>query len=314
MIMIDFDLPSGRKDAPVVLGLGVFDGVHRGHRKIISELVAMGRRCGAVPVAVTFMPHPRNVLCAPPLPRLLMPPEERFRRLREAGARGIGIIEFTRELADTPPAEFVSRLLEQHPPIHGVCVGSRWRFGRGGAGDTDFLAGELAKRNVAFSAVPELQMNDIIVSSSAIREAVAVGNIAGASEMLGAPPCLYGEVEQGFGIAAMTLHVPTANIRVDFGILPPDGVYAGRTTLDGKRFAAVVNIGFSPTFGGTAERRVECHVIGFSGDLYRKRIAVELAAKLRDERKFDSADDLAGQIRRDLEQAAGFSSLNEAKR
>jgi len=311
--MIDFDLPSGGTDAPVVLGLGVFDGVHRGHRKIISELVAMGRRCGAVPVAVTFMPHPRAVLCAPPLPRLLIPPEERFRRLREAGAQGVGIVEFTRELADTPPAEFVSRLLEQHPPVQGVCVGSRWRFGRGGAGDTDFLAGELAKRGVAFSAVPELQMNGVIVSSSAIREAVAAGDIVNATEMLGAPPCLYGEVGTGFGIAAKKLHAPTANIRVDFGILPPDGVYAGRTVMDGKSFAALVNIGFSPTFGGTAERRVECHVIGFSGELYRKRIAVELAAKLRDEKKFDSAADLAGQIRADMKQATELLSLTEAK-
>jgi riboflavin kinase/FMN adenylyltransferase len=194
-------------------------------------------------------------------------------------------------------------LLRSDPPVRGICVGSKWRFGRGGDGDTKFLAAELARRNIAFNAVPELRMNGTIISSSAIREAVAVGDISFAADMLGVFPALYGEVESGFGIAGSELHMPTANIRVDFGILPPDGVYAGRTELDGKTFPAVINIGFSPTFGGTPERRVECHIIGFSGDLYRRKLAVELAARLRDERKFASAEELAKQIRLDRERA-----------
>lgn len=310
--MLKLDLPSAGTDKPLVLGLGVFDGVHRGHRKIISELVAMGRRCGALPVAVTFIPHPREVLSAPPLPRLLLPPEERFRRLREAGAEGVGIIDFSRETADTPPEEFLAELLKTVPPVHGICVGSRWRFGRGGNGDTAFLAVELAKRDIAFDAVPELRMNGEIVSSSAIREAVAAGDIAGASDMLGTFPGLYGEVERGLGIAGSQLHAPTANIRVDFGILPPDGVYAGRTELNGKIFAAAINIGFAPTFGGMPERRVECHIIGFSGELHHRKIAVELVAKLRGERKFASVGELAEQIRSDRERALEILSSNGA--
>lgn len=300
--MIRFELPPDKETRAVVLGLGVFDGVHKGHRKIIRELLEMGRRTGAVPVAVTFVPHPREILGTPPLPRLLMPPEERFRRLREAGAEGIGIIDFSRRLADTPPAEFVAELLNDSPPVRGICVGSQWRFGRGGVGDTGFLAAELGRRGIAFDAVPELRMHGAIVSSSGIREAVAAGDLAKATEMLGAPPCLYGEVAAGFGIAARELHAPTANLRVDHGVLPPDGVYAGRTAVDGKTFLTVTNIGFAPTFG-TDERRVESHLIGFSGDLYRRRIAVELAVRLRDERKFDSVGELAEQIAADRERA-----------
>lgn len=301
--MIRFELPPDKDPQATVLGLGVFDGVHKGHRKIIRELLEMGKSTGAFPVAVTFIPHPREILGTPPLPRLLMPPEERFRRLREAGAAGIGVIDFSRRLADTPPEEFISELLSVAPTVRGICVGSRWRFGRGGAGDTAFLAAELERRGIAFDAVPELRINGVIVSSSGIREAVAAGNLDEATEMLGSPPCLYGEVEKGFGIAAGELHAPTANIRVDFGVLPPDGVYAGFAEIDGRRFPAVTNIGFAPTFGGTGERRVESHLIGFSGDLYRRRIAVEVAFGIRGERKFASAEELAKQIAADREKA-----------
>ena len=311
--MIKFELPADKKTHPVVLGIGVFDGVHRGHRRMIRELVEMGKRTGATPVAVTFIPHPREILGAPPLPRLLLPPEERFRRLREAGAEGIGIIAFSKQLAATPPQSFIDELLTLEPVVRGICVGSRWRFGRDGKGDTAFLDAELRRRGIAFSAVPELQMNGAIVSSSSIRDAIASGDLAGASEMLGTAPCLYGEVVTGYGVAGKSLNAPTANLRVDFGVLPPDGVYAGWVDLAGQRFAAVTNIGFSPTFGGTAERRVETHLIGFSGDLYHRSLAVEIAVRLRPEQRFSSIGELERQIRNDRRQAFELLSRMEKK-
>lgn len=309
--MIKFELPHDKKTRPVVLGLGVFDGVHLGHRKIIRELVEMGKRTGATPVAVTFIPHPREILCAPPLPRLLLPPEERFKRLRVAGAEGIGVIAFSRRLADTPPQEFLDELLTIEPAVLGICVGSQWRFGRDGKGNTEFLAWMLRRRGIAFDAVPELRVNGSIVSSSGIRDAIASGDLAGASERLGTPPCLYGEVVTGCGIAGKKLDAPTANLRVDFGVLPPDGVYAGWTDLDGKRYVVVINIGFSPTFGGTAERRVECHLVGFSGDLYGRRLAVEIVIRLRAEQRFSSIGELERQIRADRKKAVELLSRME---
>jgi len=299
--MIRFDLPSGIPTEAVVLGIGVFDGVHMGHRRIMSELVKMGRRLGALPVAVTFLPHPREVLGRPPLPRLLMPPEVRLRRLREAGAAGIGIINFSPEIAKMLPAEFVEALLATHPEVRGICVGSQWHFGCRNSGDAAFLAGALKRRDVAFNAVPELRIGTEIVSSSIIREAVAAGDLAAASAMLGCRPALYGTVEPGHHLAGTLLHAPTANLHVEFGILPPDGVYACRSVIGGESFPAVTNIGVSPTFGDDGIRRVETHIIGFSGELYRKEIAVELVKKLRGEMRFATPAALAAQIRTDVD-------------
>ena len=296
-----FSFPEGRTDKPVVLGIGVFDGVHPGHRKIVAELLEMGRKLDAVPVAVTFFPHPREILCPASPPRLLLPPDERVRRLHAAGAEKVEIIEFSAEAASTSPEVFLDELLAAHRAVRGICVGEHWRFGCGGSGDTKFLADALARRGIAFVAVPEVRIGGVIVSSSAIREAVAAGNISGAAEMLGELPCLFGEVEAGTGVAGSRLRAPTANLRVDFGVLPPNGVYAGWVEFDGNRFAAVTNIGFSPTFGGTAKRRVESHLIGFSGDLYGMRLVVQMAAFIRGERAFGKVEYLERQIRADRE-------------
>ena len=304
--MIIFELPRNKILQSVVLGIGVFDGVHKGHRKIIRELVEMGRRIGATPVAVTFMPHPREILGIPPLPRLLLPPEERFRRLRESGAEAIGIIKFSRQLAATPPRDFVDMLLKQQPSVRGICVGSQWRFGCRGEGDTGFLTTELARRGIAFAAVPELQMDGSIVSSSLIREKIADGRLDEATAMLGTVPGLYGEVVPGFQVAKRKLQAPTANLRIEYGVLPPDGVYAGMATVGDKRFPAVTNIGVSPTFEYSDERRVETHIIGFSGDLYRRKLTFELVEKLRDEKKFPSIQALGEQIRSDCEKTIGI--------
>ncbi len=298
--MIKLDLPSGIPAEAVVLGIGVFDGVHLGHRRIISEVVEMGRRTRALPVAVTFVPHPREVLGCPPPPRLLMPPEERLRRLREAGAAGVGIIDFSQSIAQTSPAEFVEALMATHPPVRGICVGAHWRFGRGGAGDTAFLAGELKRRGVAFKAIPELRIGNEIVSSSMIRDAIAAGDLRLASSMLGSSPKLYGTVECGHRLAGRVLHAPTANLHVEFGVLPPDGVYAVRAVAGGKVFPAVANIGLSPTFGDGNGRRVETHIPDFSGDLYRQKLEVEIVAKLRDEKRFTAPAELEAQIRADI--------------
>ena len=301
--MIKFDLPSDEPAGALVLGIGVFDGVHNGHRKIISELVEMGQRAGALPVAVTFIPHPREVLGPPPPPRLLMPPEVRIRRLREAGAAGIGIIGFSEQIAETTPREFIEALLTPQHQICGICVGSRWRFGRHGTGDAAFLSGELVRRGIAFNAVPEVRVGAEIVSSSMIREAIAAGDLAGAFSMLGSRPKLYGSVERGHRVAGSVLQAPTANLHVEYGVLPPNGVYVTRVAISGKNFPAVTNIGFAPTFGTGEDRRVETHIIGFSGDLYQQKLAVELVAKLRDEKTFASAADLKVQISADIDNA-----------
>ena len=290
--MIRYESENGAPPSAVVLGIGVFDGVHLGHRRIIAEVAESARRLDAVPVAVTFFPHPREVLCPDSPPRLLLPPEERLRRLRDAGARGIGIIDFSECIAATSPEDFLSGILSGPSAIRGICVGTRWRFGRNGAGDTKFLSSSLAGREVIFNAVPELEIDGEQVSSSVIRDAIAAGELAKAGRMMGAPVCLYGEVEPGFHEATDILKAPTANLRVDYGVLPPDGVYATWAIVDGRRHPSVTNIGVAPTFGRGNERRVETHLFDFSGDLYRRALTVELQCKLRDELRFPSPAEL----------------------
>ena len=132
--MIGFSFPEGRTNGAAVLGIGVFDGVHLGHRKIIAELVEMGHRLDAVPVAVTFFPHPREILCPAAPPRLLLPPNERLQSLHRAGAKQVNVIDFSGEAASTPPEIFLDELLAAHGDVRGICVGEHWRFGRGGRG------------------------------------------------------------------------------------------------------------------------------------------------------------------------------------
>ena len=303
--MIRYEAQDNAPMRDMILGIGVFDGVHLGHRRIIAEVVDMARRTGALPAAVTFFPHPREVLCPDSPPRLLLPPEERLRRLRKAGAAVVGIIDFSAAVAATEPADFVDRILAGPRHIRGICVGVNWRFGKNGVGDTRFLADALARRGVAFRAVPELAMDGMIVSSSAIRDAISAGELAGAEHMMGAPAALYGEVVPGFHEATELLDAPTANLRVDHGVLPPNGVYATWAVVDGKRLPAITNIGISPTFDrDERERRVETHLLsGFSGDLYRRKLTVELKRKLRDETRFPSPAALKRQIAADCANA-----------
>ena len=286
-----------------MLGIGVFDGVHLGHRRIIGEVAELAKSTGSLPVAVTFFPHPREVLCPEAPPRLLLPPEERLLRLRKAGAAGIGIIDFSSRIAATSPGDFLSDILSGSAAIRGICVGTRWRFGKNGEGDMHFLEVALSRRGVAFKAVPELELDGELVSSSAIRDAIASGELANAERMLDAPVCLYGTVGPGFHEATDILDTPTANLRVAYGVLPPDGVYATWAIVDGRRFPAVTNIGVAPTFGRENERRVETHLFDFSGDLYRRALTVELKRRLRDERRFPSPAELKLQIAADREQA-----------
>ena len=298
--MIEFAIPPSLRTP--VLALGVFDGVHLGHRRIIAAAAEAARRRGAPTAALTFFPHPREVLEGTP-PTLLLPPEERLRRLRLAGADDAGAIRFTPELARMEPNEFLAELARL-TGLAGIAVGAHWRFGSGGTGNRETIAAFAAERGLAFAAPEELELGGERVSSSAIRRLTAAGELDTAAAMLGRPCRIFGRVVRGFGEAAHLLRAPTANLEPAFGVTPPDGVYAGAVPFPGgKRIPAAVNIGVSPTFdrpGGT-RRRIEVHLIGFSGSLYGELLEVELLERLREERRFGSPELLARQIRADAE-------------
>ena len=284
--------------------IGVFDGVHLGHRSVLEHLSAMSRSLSCEAVAITFSPHPKSVLDPENVPRLLIPPDVKRELLRQCGIRAVLTIPFTRDLAALTAEEFLKDILKHSGRcLHGLCVGRRFRCGRGGEGTSERLAAFARVQGLTFDPVPEVRIDGETVSSSAIRQAMQRGELKKVFRYQGRPAALYGTVERGFGIAGPKLAAPTANLRTEFGILPPNGVYAAEAETGGKRFAAAVNIGIAPTYAGTpaapAGVRVEVHLLDFHGELYGERMSVNLIRKIREERKFETPDLLKEQIARD---------------
>lgn len=286
----------------VVFGIGVFDGVHRGHRLLLDAVTRMAGELCAVPVAVTFAPHPRQVLCPERPLQLLTSLQERIRLLKDAGMRDAAVIPFTRELAALPPELFLDELAAHCRGLCGICVGANWRFGAGAAGGQKHLQAFAEARQIRFEPVPELEWQGITVSSTQIRRAVASGRLTEAEAMLGRPYRLTGTVVRGYQAATGDLACPTANLVPEAGVLPPDGVYAARAFPgDGTVHWAAVNLGFSPTYrrpGG--ERRLEVHLLDYQGDLYGRELSMEFVRCLRPERAFPDTEALRRQIEQDI--------------
>jgi riboflavin kinase/FMN adenylyltransferase len=291
-----------------VIALGVFDGVHVGHQKIISTARQAANSMNVPAVAITFDPHPRTVVCKN-APDLLLPLGERCRMLKLGGAYAVGVITFDDKLAKLPGYDFLEELMHQYP-FSGIVVGRHWRFGCGGSGEYELIADFAKKHKIFFAAPDEITLDGETVSSSAIRALTAEGNFERAELMLGRKCRIFGKVVSGYGDASKILKTPTANLSVDYGVLPPDGIYAAAVLADDgkdgrKRIPAAVNIGFSPTFESCRSnhcRRVEVHLIGFNGMLYSSDREVEFIKFLRQEQRFNSADDLAKQISIDIQQ------------
>jgi len=268
---------------PRVAALGTFDGVHLGHRRVIDAALAAGPE----PTVVTFDPHPRTALGN--RVELLTSLERRLELLGELGVETTLIVEFTLDVARLEPQEFAAAVLRSIGAEIAV-AGEDFRFGRGRSGDLELL------ERLGFEIVPVPILEG--VSSSRIRELVAEGNIEAAAKLLGRPVEVEGIVVTGDARGG-TLGFPTANLGVRPELLVPrNGIYAGAT--EGHR--AAVSIGTNPHYGGR-ERRVEAHLIDFEGDLYGRRLVVELWQRLRDEAAFDSEEDLIAQIERDVEAA-----------
>lgn len=286
------------------MAIGVFDGVHRGHQLLISNLLAMSCRHHCTPVALTFFPHPREVIYPENPPTLLVPPFKKIELLHQYGIKAVVTMHFSRELAAMSPAEFIKNCLHSaQVNIRGICVGKKWRFGAGGAGDSSMLHHFADNGHFDFDAVSELVVGNSIVSSSNIRRAISSGLLTSAGEMLGRPYSLCGIVEKGYHVAGPELAHPTANLKITNGVLPPDGVYAASAIVKGSRYPAAVNIGMSPTYNRVEDkkRRFEVHIIGFDRNLYGAAVEVELLQYLREERCFLNSEMLKIQIIKDIE-------------
>lgn len=286
-----------------VIAIGVFDGVHLGHRRLLTTLLKMAERHDAVPAAFTFFPHPRALLFPDKAPTLLTTPEKKNDLLAAAGVRAIITVPFTREFASLEPEDFIrDTLISSRVRLNGICVGSSWRFGAQGRGNVENLRRFADRGHFDFEAVDELVLDGEAVSSTSIRRAIAAGRLEHAARLLGRPYSLIGKVVPGYHQAGDALRFPTANLEINCGVLPPYGVYAARVKYEGKEAAGAVNIGMSPTFNYSDLKhpRIEVHILDFHGNLYGQNIEVELLQYLREERGFPDTESLRRQIADDV--------------
>jgi riboflavin kinase / FMN adenylyltransferase len=275
--------PSELPREPRAVAIGTFDGVHLGHRRVLDAAVG----AGGTPTVVTFEPHPRTALGN--RVELLTTLDRRLELLEAAGIEAVLVLAFDLEFARTTPQEFAARYLAAIG-AETVVAGAGFRFGHRRSGDLDLLAG----LGFDVRAIPHLDG----VSSTAIRGLLQAGDVEPAARALGRPPEVDGTVVAGDARGG-TLGFPTANLRLDPDLLvPAHGIYAGEAL--GHR--AAVSIGVNPHYGGV-EQRVEAFLLDFSGDLYGRRLVVELWTRLRAERAFADEAELVAQIARDVEQA-----------
>lgn len=286
-------LTGGR---PVVT-IGNFDGVHQGHRALLSHVVRRARATGAPAVAVTFTPHPKAVITgeAPPL---ITTEAQKLELMDRLGLDAVVVVPFTRELAQTEPREFVEQILWEGTHLSGLVVGYDFRFGKGGKGHYDLLFQEGLRLGFSVDQEGATQIAGQVVSSTAVREALRSGALDDANLFLGRDYFVDGMVVSGHK-RGRAFGYPTANMRLENEIIPARGVYATWLQVDGKHFYGATNVGYNPTFGDT-ELAVETFVLDFDGDLYDRKLRLHFTRRLRDEIKFDGVAALKQQIDADV--------------
>jgi riboflavin kinase / FMN adenylyltransferase len=278
-----------------VATIGNFDGVHRGHQAIFARVLDRARALGGTSVAITFDPHPLKVLAPGRAPDLIATPRQKLAFIEAAGIDAVLNLHFDAALAATGAEQFVDAYLRDALALREVYVGANFNFGRGREGTADTLVALCEARGIAAGKVEEVRFLGSPVSSSRIRRAIRAGEVELAGELLGRPFAVEGVVRHGAGRGA-GLGFPTANLDPPAGVIVPKlGIYAG-ATLDVR---AAVSVGTNPTYG-VDELRIEAFLLDFEGDLYGRRLVVELWRRLRDEVAFASEQELVDQIARDV--------------
>lgn len=289
--------PKGR-----AVAVGVFDGVHWGHKAIFERLSAAAADAGIDAVALTFEKHPAELLAPTRAPLYINTLEQRVELMQTAGVSSIIVADFTPELAGLPKEEFLSSVMRDRLQCRSVIVGSNFRFGRDREGDTRFLLETGPALGMRINVVPAVIINGGPVSSTRIRAMISRGDVETASTLLGRRFALRGAVVQGRQIGR-TIGFPTANIQSGpRQLVPGHGVYAVEVKVGMTVYPGVCSIGTRPTFDGQ-NTTVEVHLSGFEGNLYGERLDVIFCRRLRDEMKFDSPEHLAQQISLDLQHA-----------
>jgi riboflavin kinase/FMN adenylyltransferase len=291
-------LPGVRAGA---IAIGNFDGVHRGHLALLAELRAGAQRIGGPAVAVTFDPHPLQLLRPEQFQPLLTPIRDRAALLEAHGADHVVILRTTPELLQLSAVEFFDQLVRRGLEARLQVEGPNFGFGHNREGNIETLAELCRQAGMELVIVPPLKWQGALVASSRVRRALISGGVADAAELLGRPYRLRGTVGEGAG-RGRTLGFPTANLQQPEMLVPGDGVYAVRVHHQDVAWPGAVNIGPNPTFAEQA-RKIEVHLIGFQGNLRGEVLSLDFIDRLRDTRAFHGPADLVAQLQRDVERA-----------
>jgi riboflavin kinase/FMN adenylyltransferase len=281
-----------------VISIGNFDGLHLGHQRILRMVLERARATEQTAAAVTFDPHPIKLLRPENAPRMIETLSQRLARFGEIGLDAALVLRFDRELSLLSPEDFLRRILIDRLHVVAILVGANFCFGHRGAGDVRLLTQFGKEHGFEVETIAPVKMDGIVVSSTAVRNAVAEGHVDQAVPLLGRPFSLTGEIRAGEG-RGRTILFPTLNLVPEQELLPRLGVYATESLVRGTVFQSVTNVGIRPTFDGR-NVTVESHLFGFDEQMSGGNMEIRFHVRLRDERKFSGAEELKAQIARDI--------------
>ncbi len=309
-MQIEKELAELSPEKDMLLTIGVFDGVHLGHKYLISQLTERTRQQNLLSAVVTFNKHPQGVLSPSTKLSYLTTVAEKVRLLKDEGVDAVIVLSFTSELAKLSAREFIS-LLKQYLRMRGLIIGPDFALGRSREGNVDALRALGQEMGFSVTVIPPLKGSGEIISSTAIRNALADGNMKRVAKLLGRPFSLQGKVIAGAG-RGLKLGFPTANLEIaPQQALPTDGVYATRAYIHDKMYQSVTSIGLRPTFGNNG-RTVETYILNYHGDLYGHKLKIDIVEKLRNEERFETIEELKKQMAEDVKQ--GIAILNSQVR
>ena len=285
-----------------VLALGNFDGLHRGHLKVIERVKRGAVERGGFAVALTFDPHPPRVVRPDKASPLLMTKAQRLEALDRAGIHCVAVVRFTLELSHWAPETFVRTVLVEWLRVSEVWVGANFLFGHERSGNFTLLRTLGQRYGFRAEKIAPVRYKEFVVSSTRIRRLVAEGRMDEAAALLGHPYSLAGTIVEGRH-RGREIGFPTANLQTANELIPPNGVYATTLTIDGIVHAGLTNIGVNPTFGGGTTATIETYVLQYEGDLYGREVQLGFVQRLRDERRFDDVNGLKTQIEADRRRA-----------
>ncbi len=297
-----------RRSSPVA-AIGIFDGVHRGHQAILKKAARRASFLKGTPAAITFFPHPLTVLAPALVPSLLLSLEQRLKAFQRCGIRVALVIPFTKAFSRLSPQDFVEQILVERLKVREVVVGHDFGFGKGRLGTVDTLRALGGQFGFKVHVVAPIRVGGERISSRRIRDLIREGKLSKASQLLGRPVTAVGRVVRGTR-RGKNLGFPTANLKVEAGVLPSVGVYAVRGQVNGRRYTGMANVGFRPTFEGPSSHAsplLEVHLFGVTRSLYGQHLEVAFLKRLRSERRFPSAWALTRQLILDARRAREFS-------